>query len=283
MGAKVELCGTFVHGVKCHLRRGEWPLVKWKTTLPSRIRVKLPSNIAEQIERARKSYYRFGEFSDALGQICARTEREPIEREPLRSVCGNLRIPGDFGNPQITWKSNCASFSYQQVCRRPWRQYLHRDEYIFGPPGVIAIEPPRLGQATYLFSKPQSMEALLAPYTGTTKDPIRKNRASVAERLGFLGRVVQGSTPRMRKAASRSLMSSVKSPRRSRPSLLAPNTPSGRGAVVFEFGRMSWFTMLKAPENVRRRCGRIGEWRRTGPRWRVPRFRCGRSETRCWP
>ena len=42
---------------------GEWQLVKWESALPSRIQVKLPTDIAKQIETARRSYQRFGEFS----------------------------------------------------------------------------------------------------------------------------------------------------------------------------------------------------------------------------
>jgi hypothetical protein len=197
LGAKVDLRGTFVQTGKYHHRRGEWRLVKWETALPSRIQVKLPADIAEQIGAARKSYHRFGKFSDALGQIRARIEREPVEREQLRSLCWDLHIPGDFDIAQITWKSDYDPFFYQQLCRRALRLYLYRDEYIFDIPGGIAVETPQLGHATYLFSKPQSIEAFLAAYTGATKDAIRQNRANVAERLGFLGRVVHGSNPRI--------------------------------------------------------------------------------------
>jgi hypothetical protein len=41
------------------------------------------------------------------------------------------------------------------------------------------------------------MESFLAAYTTATKEAIRQNRANVAERLGFLGRVVHGSDPRV--------------------------------------------------------------------------------------
>jgi hypothetical protein len=197
LGVKVELHGTFVQTGKYLHQRGEWHLVKWETTLPSRIHVKLPADIAEQIESARKSYHRFGKFSDALAQIRARIEREPMEREQLRSLCWNLRIPGDFDIAKISWKPNYDPFFYQQLCRRARRLYFYRDEYIFDVPGGIAIETPQLGHATYLFSKPQSMEAFLAAYTAATKDAIRQNRANVAERLGFLGRVVHGSNSRI--------------------------------------------------------------------------------------
>jgi len=54
-----------------------------------------------------------------------------------------------------------------------------------------------LGHATYLFSKPHNLESFLAAYIATTKEAIRGNRANVAERLGFLGRVVHGSNPRI--------------------------------------------------------------------------------------
>jgi len=79
LGTKVELQGTFVQTGKYQHRNGQWSLNKWETALPSRIHVKVPANIAEQIEAARKSYNRFGQFSDALGQIRARIEREPLE------------------------------------------------------------------------------------------------------------------------------------------------------------------------------------------------------------
>jgi len=83
-----------------------------------RIRVKVPANIAEQIEAARKSYHRFGQFSDALGQIRPRIEREPLEREQLRSLCWELGMAGDFDVAQISWKPDYDAFFYQQLCRR---------------------------------------------------------------------------------------------------------------------------------------------------------------------
>ncbi len=196
-GVKVELQGTFVQTGKYRHRNGQWNLVKWETALPSRIRVKIPPNITDQIETARRSYHRFGKFSDALGQIRARIEREPMEREQLRSLCWDLGIPSDFEVVQISWKPDYDSFFYQQLCRRARRLYLFREEYIFDLPRAIAVETPQLGHATYLFAKPESVEAFLAAYVTTTKEAIRQNRANVAEKLGFLGRVVHGSNPRI--------------------------------------------------------------------------------------
>jgi curved DNA-binding protein CbpA len=197
LGTKVELQGTFVQTGKYRRRNGQWSLNKWETALPSRIQVKVPTNIAEQIEAARKSYHRFGEFSDALGQIRARIEREPMERDQLRSLCWDLGMPGDFDVAQISWQPDYDAFFYQQLCQRARQLYLFRDEYIFELPKLIAVETPQSGHATDLFSKPQSIEAFLAAYVATTKEAIRQNRANVAEKLGFLCRVVHGSNPRI--------------------------------------------------------------------------------------
>ncbi len=41
------------------------------------------------------------------------------------------------------------------------------------------------------------MEEFLAVYIRSTKEDIRQNRGNVAEKLGFLGRVIHGSNPRL--------------------------------------------------------------------------------------
>jgi len=58
------------------------------------------------------------------------------------------------------------------------------------------VETPQLGNATYLFAKPESMDRFLAAYTKVSKDDIRHNRENIGEKLGFLGRVIHGSNPR---------------------------------------------------------------------------------------
>ncbi len=194
LGAKADIHGTFLQTGMYRHRNGDRQLLKWETALPSRIQVKLPPDIALQIETAQKSYHRFGEFSNALNQIRERIEHQPMEREQLRDLCGNLGIPGDFDIAQISWKPDYDRFFYRELCRRARRLFLFREEYIFDLPRAIVVETPQLGHATYLFSKPQSIEAFLAAYVATTKQAIRQNRANVAQKLGFLGRVVHGSS-----------------------------------------------------------------------------------------
>ncbi len=131
LGAKVEIKATFVESGKYRHRGGAWHLVKWETALPSRVDVKLPTDIAEQVETARKTYHRFGQFSDALDRIRARIEREPVEREELRRLCWDFHIPGDFDIAQINWQPEYDNFFYRQLSRRARRLHLFREEYIF--------------------------------------------------------------------------------------------------------------------------------------------------------
>jgi hypothetical protein len=95
----------------------------------------------------------------------------------------------------ITWKADYDAFYYRQLCKRTRRLYLFRSEYIFDLEKAVAVEIPQLGHATYLFSKPTSMPEFLAGYTMVTREDIRQNRSNVAEKLGFLGRIIHGLKP----------------------------------------------------------------------------------------
>jgi hypothetical protein len=193
---KVEIQATFVEAGKCRHRGSAWQLVKWESALPSRLTIKLPAVTPEHVETARKTYHRFGQFSDALARIRERIEREPMERGDLQRICWDLGIPGDFDIAEINWRPDYDHFFYRQLCRRARSLYLFRDEYIFALETAAVVETPQLGHATYVFSKPRSMQAFLAAYIRTTKEDIRNNGGNIAETLGFLGRVIHGTSPR---------------------------------------------------------------------------------------
>ena len=195
LGAKVEIDAMFVRGGKYRAQPGGWELIQWESALPSRLEVKLPNNLQEQVESARRTYHRFGQYSQALDRIRARIERDPVEKKELDRLLGELGVPGDFDVAQLTWRPDYDPFFYQQLAKRARRLYLFGEEYIFDAGGVV-VETPQLGHATYLFAKPASMENFLALYIRTSKEDIRVNRNNVAERLGFLGRVVHGVNAR---------------------------------------------------------------------------------------
>ncbi len=196
LGTKAELKATFVLSGKYRRHRGQWELVNWETALPSRVEVKLPVDIHSKIEKARRAFHRFGQYSDALVGIRADIAKAPIEKKELQRICDTLGIPSDFDVAQITWRPDYDPFFYQQLSRRARTFYLFRDEYIFDLERGVVTETPELGHATYVFAKPKSMAAFLADYARSTKEDILDNRNNVAERLGYLGRVVHGANPR---------------------------------------------------------------------------------------
>jgi hypothetical protein len=195
LGTKIGIKATFIQSGKYQQRGGAWHLAQWETALPSRIEVALPSNIAEQIAEARKTHHRFGEFAEALDLIRMRIESVPVERIDLQKLCAELGIPADFDISLITWKPDYDAFYYKQLSKRARCLYLFQSEYIFVLEHAVIVETPQLGHATYLFSKPASMSEFLAIYKSVVKGDIRNNRNSVAERLGFLTRIIHGHNP----------------------------------------------------------------------------------------
>jgi hypothetical protein len=196
LGAKVEIDATFVHTGKFKTKAGVWDLVEWESALPSRMRVNLPANIQEHVVTAKKTFHRFGQYSRAIEQLRLRIDREPVEKRELDRILGQLGVPADFDVAQITWRPDYDPFFYRQLAKRACRLFLFRDEYLFETSAGVAVETPQLGHATYLFTKPASMESFLALYTKVTKEDIRRNRDNVAARLSFVGRIVHGANPR---------------------------------------------------------------------------------------
>jgi hypothetical protein len=195
LGAKMGVKATFIQNGKYQYRGDAWHLVKWETALPSRIEVSLPGNIAQQIAEARETHHRFGQFADTLDQIRKQIESMPIERGDLQKLCARWGIPGDFDVALVTWKPDYDAFYYKQLSKRARRVYLFRSEYIFDLERVVIVETPKLGRATYLFSKPANMSEFLAIYTVAARENILQNRSNVAEKLGFLGRIIHGLKP----------------------------------------------------------------------------------------
>ena len=196
LGAKMEVNATFVKSGKYRWHRNDWQLVTWETALPSRLEIKLPADFEQQVEAAKRTYHRFGHYAATLDKIRTLIERKPVEKTEIERMLAAMNVPGDFDVAQVSWRPDFDSFFYQQLSHRALRIHLFRDEYIFELDRAVAVETPQLGNATYLFTKPQSMDAFLAAYARVSKDDIRRNRANIAEKLGFLGRIIHGSNPR---------------------------------------------------------------------------------------
>jgi hypothetical protein len=196
LGTKMEVNATFVKSGKYRCHRGDWQLVTWETALPSRLEIKLPADFEQQVEAAKRTYHRFGQYAPALDKIRSLLERTAMERAEIQRMIAAMKVPGDFDIAQVNWRPDYDSFFYQQLSGRARRIYLFRDEYIFELERTVVVETPQLGNATYLFAKPASMCRFLAAYTKVSKDDIRRNCENIGETLGFLGRIIHGSNPR---------------------------------------------------------------------------------------
>ena len=61
---------------------------------------------------------------------------------------------------------------------------------------ATVIEVPQQGHATYVFSRPADLDQWVREYSLAAKEDLRHNRGNIAERLGFIGRVMHGRNPR---------------------------------------------------------------------------------------
>jgi hypothetical protein len=195
VGAKVDVEGEFVKSGKYRFRSGEWHLADWEAALPSRLTIALPASLPEQLASARQMYRRFGQFFDAFDRIRQRLDREALEWKELARTCDELGVPPDFDIAQISWKPGYDFFHYQQLRRRARRTFLFRDEYIFELERATVVEVPQQGHATYVFSRPADLDQWVREYSRAAKEDLRHNRGNIAERLGFIGRVMHGRNP----------------------------------------------------------------------------------------
>ena len=190
LSSKLEVDGAFVRSSNRKKPGSGRKGVDWETGLPSRISVKLPADFQRDIERARDMYSRFGQYSRALDQIRLCLEHKAIERRVLEKMCSELSIPGDFDIIQISWRPDYDPFFYSELSRDALRVYLFRNEYIFDLESAVVVETPQVGHATYVFAKPRNMIASDIGLHGFCNE-------NIAERLGFVGRVVHGTNPRL--------------------------------------------------------------------------------------
>jgi len=193
LGVKIEVEGTFVQSGKYRLRSGNWELADWAIALPSKLEVWLPAGVEEAVETARRTYQRFGRCFRAIEEIRTLVQKRPIERQDLRRICSEHGIPDDFDVSQINCQPDYDPLFYRELAKRARRICLFRSECIFELEHTTVVEVPQPGHATYVFAKAHDLPAFLAVYAGTTKEDIRNNRENVAERLGFLGRIVHGN------------------------------------------------------------------------------------------
>lgn len=192
--ASIEISADFIRTGTYRKRDGEWQLVEWETALPSRTEVTVPPDVQESILKARNAHSRFGRYFDHIDRLRWHVQQIPTESDELRRRCWSLGLPGDFDVVQITWRPDYDPYYYEQLSKKARTMYLFREEYIFDLEHCVIVEVPQAGHATYIFAKPARLQQFVWEYAKTTRQDILANRHNVAQRLGFIGRVVHGAS-----------------------------------------------------------------------------------------
>jgi hypothetical protein len=184
---------TFVHTTKRHFQQGRWISVKWYTALPSRLRVTIPTDIADDIQRARTIHALLGEHADVIERIRTEVEKQPIDYLQVRRWLDHLGASTHLKPEHVTWRPDYEPYYFEQLRKRAATWFLFRDEYLFIWANVVISEIPQTGHATYTFARPTDLDDFLRRYAGVTRQDVRRNRDNVATELGFVGRTVRGT------------------------------------------------------------------------------------------
>jgi hypothetical protein len=193
ISTSIEISAGFLRTGKYRKRDAEWRLEEWETALPSTTEITVPSEVHESILRARNAHSRFGRYFDEIDRLRWHVQQIPTECDELRRRCWGYGLPGDFDVKQITWRPDYDQYYYNELSKRALTMYLFRDEYIFDLERCVVVEVPQAGHATYVFPKPSRLQEFIWQYAKTTRQEILANRHNIAQRLGFVGRVVHES------------------------------------------------------------------------------------------
>ena len=189
---RIEVEATFVHTGKYRLYDGEWILRKWQAALPSRLRLQVPLNVAEDVQHAQAIHALLGEHADLVQHIRNQCEKTPIEHTQIEAWFNQVNASAYLRPHHVTWRADYEPYYFEQLRKRSRTWLLFRDEYLFVWRNVLIAEIPQPGHATYLFAKPENQNDFLERYAKLTREDIRRNRGNLSTELGFIGRVVRG-------------------------------------------------------------------------------------------
>src|SRR5215472_8423000 len=93
LGTKIEVDAIFVQSGTYRKHGDVWELVRWESALPSRLSVQLPADFQQQLETAKTTYRRFGQYSRALEQIRLCLEHRAVEKADWSECVRNCGFP----------------------------------------------------------------------------------------------------------------------------------------------------------------------------------------------
>jgi hypothetical protein len=190
---QIRVDATFVHTTKHRFEDGRWIPVNWYTALPSRLRVTIPTDVAEDIQRARTIHRLLGEHADLVARIRAEVQEQPVEHSQVQAWFDRLGASTHLKPQHVTWRPDYEPYYFDKLRKHAATWFLFRDEYLFIWANVVISEIPRVGHATYTFAKPVDLDDFLRRYARVTRQDVRRNWDNVATELGFVGRIVRGT------------------------------------------------------------------------------------------
>jgi hypothetical protein len=194
--SRIKVEATFVNSGKYRLVRGEWVFSQWHAALPSRLQVRRPDSLWEDIESARAIHALLGEHADLVRHIRAQCEREPVESGQVQAWFDQVHASGLLKPQHVNWRPDYDPYYFEQLRDRAHTWFLFRDEYLCVWKNVLIAEMPKAGHATYVFTRPADVKVFLERYRTLTREDIRRNRDNLSSAIGFVGRVVRGGLRR---------------------------------------------------------------------------------------
>lgn len=192
LSTRLAVEATFVTSGRYRLHKGEWTLQKYQVALPSRLGVQLPASLAADTRSAVEIHALLGQHSDLVGHVREQCEKVPVEHIQVQEWLDQAGASSHLKPHQVTWCPDYEPFYFEQLRKRSRTWFLFRNEYLFVWGRLLIAEIPEPGHATYVFAKPDNLDAFLARYAKLTREGIRRNRDNLAHALGFVGRVVRG-------------------------------------------------------------------------------------------
>lgn len=192
LSTRLAVEATFVTSGKHRLHRGEWALQKWQVALPSRLGVQVPASLAADIRSALEIHALLGQHSDLVQHVREQCEKVPVDHIQVQGWFEQAGASSQLKPHHVTWRPDYEPFYFEQLRKRSRTWFLFRDEYLFVWSRVLIAEIPEPGHATYVFARPDNLDAFLDRYAKLTRNDIRRNLDNLSSALGFAGRVVRG-------------------------------------------------------------------------------------------
>jgi hypothetical protein len=189
LNSRIQVKATFVHTTTGQPVQSE----PW-VALPSRLRVTMPEDLADDIRRARAIHALLGQHANLIEKIRTEVQKQPVEHARIQGWFDQLGVSEHLEPQHVSWQPDYDADYFEQLRRRATTWFLFRNEYLFAWATLLISEIPQRGHATYVFKKPWDVSAFMIDYARATREDVRRNRNNAATRLGFVGRVVRGKS-----------------------------------------------------------------------------------------